>query len=480
MAEYGVTAAGYVPKRADEIKESINAKLKEGWGYDVSMNPQSMIQVLVTGISDEIAALWEEGQETYYSLYPSSAEGHSLDNVLQFAGLSREADQRTKYTLKCTGDDMTAIPYGTRVMSDTQPQKYFMAYTDGQEISHGAFREVLLSMYVGGERDYAISINGESVFYSAGEGEDPESIVDHFVSAIKMSGIEAVKEDGMLRLCDTGGASSNVLAMSENVLVEECVSNIIFESEEYGEVVIPNGLINKIYSNVAGFRSVVNDSAPILGRLEATDIETRQDYVKRSMVRSCNMVDSIRSALYELDNVEVARVYENDKDYTDDTGRPPHSIEAVVLGGEDDEIANTIRLKKTSGIYSFGSTRRPVTDSEGNVHDIGFNRPENVYVWLRVELTAMDGTVLPLSYQAITQNIIMDNTGDFGIGEFIILQRLYSAIYNGISNVVNISIKAWTTKDPGGQPSSYTLNNIALGVREIAAWDKGRIEVVEV
>ena len=57
MAEYGVTAAGYVPKRADEIKDSINAKLKEGWGYDVSMNPQSMIQVLVIEISDEIAAL---------------------------------------------------------------------------------------------------------------------------------------------------------------------------------------------------------------------------------------------------------------------------------------------------------------------------------------------------------------------------------------------------------------------------------------
>lgn len=479
MAEYGVTAAGYVPKRADEIKDSINAKLKEGWGYDVSMNPQSMIQVLVTGISDEIAALWEEAQENYYSLYPSSAEGHSLDNVLQFAGLSREADQRTKYTLRCTGEDMTAIPYGTRVMSDTQPQKYFMCYTDEQEISHGAFREVLLSMYVGGERDYIISVNGESVFYSAEEGEESESIVDYFVSAINMNGIEAEKEEGMLRLRDTGGASSNVLSMSENVLVEECVSNIIFESEEYGEIVIPNGLINKIYSNVSGFTAVVNDISPVLGRLEATDIETRQDYIKRSMIRSCNMVDSIRSALYELDNVEVARVYENDTDHTDDTGRPPHCIEAVVLGGDDEEIANTIRLKKTSGIYSFGSTRRKVSDEEGNVHDIGFNRPENVYVWLRVELTAMEGTTLPLSYQAITQNIIMGNTGDFGIGEYIILQRLYSAIYSGISNVVNINIRAWTTKNPSEQPSSYTATNIPLGVREMAAWDKGRIEVVE-
>ena len=480
MAEYGVTSAGYVPKRADEIKESINAKLKEGWGYDVSMNPQSMIQVLVTGISDEIAALWEEGQETYYSLYPSSAEGHSLDNVLQFAGLSREADQRTKYTLKCTGDDMTAIPYGTRVMSDTQPQKFFMVYMEGQEISHGAFREVLLSMYVGGERDYIISVNGESVFYGAGEGESPESIVDHFVSAIRINGIEATKENGMLRLRDTGGISSNVLSMSENVLVEECVSNIIFESEEYGEIIIPNGLINKIYSNVSGFKEVVNDISPILGQLEATDIQTRQDYIKRSMIRSCNMVDSIRSALYELDNIEVVRVYENDTNYTDETGRPPHSIEAVVLGGEEEEIANTIRLKKTGGIYSFGSTRIPISDEEGNVHDIGFNRPENVYVWLHVELTAMDGTALPLSYQAITQNIILENTVDFGIGEYIVLQRLYSAIYSGISNVVNINIKAWTTKDSGGQPSSYTQTNIALGVREIAAWDKGRIEVVAV
>ena len=486
MDKYGVTPTGYVPKRADEIKESINAALKEGWGYDVAMNPQSVLQVLVTGISDEIAALWEQSQEKYYNLYPSSAEGISLDNAMQFGGVLREADRRTVYSLKCTGHDGTVIPYGTKVLSDTQPQKTFVCYTE-QEISKNNFREILLTVY-GGYTYYALTINGDAFSYVPEPEEEEETpppasvedVLDYFVDNVHISGIVVEKtEDLKLRIYDTTGMSSNILVTSENIMVEECVSNILFESEEYGAVVIPDGFITKLYSNVDGFLAVTNDISPVLGRLEASDIEARQEYIKRCMTRSSNMLESIVSSLYSVTNVTSVKGYENDQDTMDSDGRPGHCIEIVIDGGDDSEIADVIYNKKASGIYSFGSKRFPISDEYGNIHDIGFNRPVENYVWLKVTLTAMDGTQLPANYAAAVQNIILNNAV-YDVGEYIKLQSLYTPIYNGVNNVVNIDIRAFVTQVYSKQPEDqeYTLRNIELGIRDKAVFEKSRIKVV--
>lgn len=69
MDEYGVTQKGFVRKRLDEVKNSVYGRLKEGWGYDITINPQSFLNVLVTGFSDEVAKLWEVAEDTYYAMY---------------------------------------------------------------------------------------------------------------------------------------------------------------------------------------------------------------------------------------------------------------------------------------------------------------------------------------------------------------------------------------------------------------------------
>ena len=94
-SKYGVTLTGFVPKRMDEIYLSLQGKVSDALGVNVMENPQSFLNVLLTLISDEIAQSWECDQQTYHALYPSSAQGVSLDNAVQFAGLRRIADQKT-------------------------------------------------------------------------------------------------------------------------------------------------------------------------------------------------------------------------------------------------------------------------------------------------------------------------------------------------------------------------------------------------
>ena len=125
MDEYGVTQKGFVRKRLDEVKNSVYGRLKEGWGYDITINPQSFLNVLVTGFSDEVAKLWEVAEDTYYAMYTMSAEGANLDNAMQFGGITRERDSRTTYMLACTAQDDTVVPYGVLVKSATNPEKMF-------------------------------------------------------------------------------------------------------------------------------------------------------------------------------------------------------------------------------------------------------------------------------------------------------------------------------------------------------------------
>ncbi len=510
MNEYGVTPAGFVPKRLDEIRDGINQRIREATGIDVSINPQSVIQVLVTGIADEIAAMWETAQDAYYAMYPSSAEGISLDNAMQFGGVLRERDRRTVYNLKCTGENGTIIPYGTMVSSNTQPEKFFMCYAE-QVISINSFREVLIRIPDPSVDYLSITINGESFQYvrvkddpeketvnpenpdtgpeDAGSAPDEaekkpdtdETMVENFAKAIRPRGMTAEPEDvNTIRIRDSSGMSANILYPGENMMVIQVVSNILFESTEYGKISIPKGYLNRIYTNVSGLEAVTNDLDPVYGRFEATDMEARQDYIKQVMRRSSNMLDSIRAELYSLENVTAVRAWENDTYDTDKDGRPPKSIEILVEGGADAEIAQVIYDKKCVGIYPYGKVRYPISDPDGNVHDIGFSRPENVYVWLRVTLVAMSGARLPSNYVATVQELVTDQGGNFEIGGYITLQRLYTPIYAKVPNVVNIYISGYLTKDPQEVPTPemYTLTNLDLSPREKALFAPGRIEVI--
>ena len=134
-SNYGVTPAGFVPKRMDTIYKEEHRDLSDAWGVNTMEDPESLLNVILTGQADRLAALWELGQEIYHNLYPSSAEGVSLDNAVQFAGLRRIADQKTFYSVLCTGDDGSAIPAGTTISSITQPPILFLCSADGDHPS---------------------------------------------------------------------------------------------------------------------------------------------------------------------------------------------------------------------------------------------------------------------------------------------------------------------------------------------------------
>ena len=121
MAEtkYGLTAEGFKRKRLPDIIKSINARLSDALGTKIQTSSNSVLGQLVGVFSYEISDLWEQAENGYNSMYPSTAHGVSLSNAAGLAGLQLIPAENTKIVATCFGSELTEIPYNAQITDGT-------------------------------------------------------------------------------------------------------------------------------------------------------------------------------------------------------------------------------------------------------------------------------------------------------------------------------------------------------------------------
>lgn len=481
MADYGVTEKGFVIKRLDEILEEIHTDLTDGFGFNTRMDPQSFLNVLIVTFGGKISELWEVAQSSYYAKYPSTAEGASLDNAVQYGGIRRGPNKYSYYKLHCTGVDGTTVRQGAVVATNTAPQMKLNAVSEF-EITRNAFNRAAIRVAAeAAGQIYSISINGVQYSYTS-QNSDALSILNGLASAITVAGytISVDTNNVLLSIEDQTVSRSGVLVLSDNLTTASVTVIADFATNDYGRYIFPNGTITEIVTVITGFDSVENLIVPTYGQLQETDVELRHSYLAKSAIRSTRMIDSICSQLIDnVANVESATGYENDTDYTDSEGRPPHSVEIVVDGGDETEIAAVILDKKAAGIQTFGDVAVNVATEYGDNVPICFNRPEYVYVWMKITLDA-DSSHLPTNYANLTVDSVVSDAAALHAGDDMLSQTFNDGIYAAVGGVTYVDIKCATTTDPNYVPaaSEYTKVNVSVTSRQKAVVTDTRIEVV--
>lgn len=481
MAEYGVTEKGFVIKRLDEILEEIHTDLTNGFGFNTRRDPQSFLNVLIVTFGGKISELWEVAQSSYYAKYPSTAEGASLDNAVQYGGIRRGPNKYSYYKLHCTGVDGTIVRQGAVVATNTAPQMKLSAVSEF-EISRRAFNRAVITVAaeeVG--QIYSVSINGVQYSYTS-QDADAIEILKGLEDSISAEGYTIRLDSSNARLIieDQTVSRSSVLVLSENLNTASITVLSDFATNDYGKYIFPDRTITEIVTVITGFDSVENLISPIYGQLQETDVELRHSYIAKSAIRSNRMVDSICAQLLtDVSNVESATGYENESDEIDSDGRPPHSIEIVVDGGNIADIASVILDKKAGGIQTYGSESYDIATTYGDKITIRFNRPEYLFVWMHVAITANE-IELPVGYSNIIINSIINDAAEMKVGEDLLTQTLNSGIYASVSGVTYIDIKCAITKDSSYIPdeSEYTEVNVTATSRQKVVVTATRIEVV--
>jgi len=469
MSEYGITANGFVRKRLAEIKSDLEANLATAFGVAISTKPNSGIGQLVGVAAASIDDLWQVAEDTYNAMYPNTATGTSLDGSAGFAGVTRLNAAKTKIYAVCYGISGTTIPKSAQIQGTDS--SYYAAYEASEISLDNAVSLILTISGVTSGSTYSVTIAGTTKSYTAGSADTVNTVLVALTSGLP-TGWSGSVSNNVLTLTQTDRINGAVASASTNLTVSSIGSPIVFYAVESGDLDPAIGTVSSITTQIAGWNSVSNESAAYPGRSIESDIALRLRHASTVSAAGTAMIESIKANLEEnVSGVTTAIVFENPADSTDSDGRPAHSIEAVVLGGDEDEITAMIWQTKAAGINTYGSTSRTVTDSQGVEHTISFNRPTEVPIHLKCVVHEHAETGLSGDATQTIADYLLSQGNALGVGDDVILQKLAAYI---LQNVAGISYIELTGSTDG---TTFSATNIAVGVRSIATFTAARIEV---
>ena len=251
--------------------------------------------------------------------------------------------------------------------------------------------------------------------------------------------------------------------------------------EKGSDVNVAAYTLTNLVNFISGIDTVANSSAATGGTDEESDIELRKRYKDSVAIAGASTVDSIRAEINNIENVRAVLVKQNSTDSTVD-GLLPHSIQAIVLDGEDEDIAEAIFDTVAAGIQTNGSTSVSVEDNSGNSHTIKFDRPTEIDIYVDIELTTSDSfptngdylvEIEILKYIGGLDTVESTEYAGLSINENVIYTKLIDYAMN-VEGVEDVSITVGTSDDPVG------TSNITIDTTEIATTDTAKIDVSEV
>lgn len=474
--EYGLTLQGPNIKRLDVILGEMHDDLTRGWGVNTRQDPQSLLNHLLTNVADRIAELWEFGEQVYYSQYPSTAEGTSLDLAAQLGGSTRGMEAKSYYRILCTGIDGTDIPAGTMLSSNTNPTTALILPVAGR-ITRSNFNQAII-IYAEQNTKTPLGLALDGTLFTVNPEHGGDTDLQALADAVKDKSFEFTVSEGQLTVRTKDPICNHTMVLSENLTTETVGSVLTFGTVESGDIYLPPGTVVNITKGPADLQSVTNVGEYVPGNLTETDREFRVSYIDKIFNRSANMLESIRSAiLANVPGVVSCALYENDGNVVDEMGRYPHSVEAVVEGGDTTEIAQQILRSKAGGISTYGNQEVVLPGAYGEPITIRFNRPIKVYIWYHVEVILSRSVFPATNYADLVKEQIMRHMEGLKAGDSVTPQKFQM----NVSGIDFMDIWLYSTKDEGTSPRTkeeYKERVVLTTPRERAITDETRIEVV--
>ncbi len=218
-------------------------------------------------------------------------------------------------------------------------------------------------------------------------------------------------------------------------------------SANSGAIAALAGTITTINTPTRGWTSVTNPAAATVGAPAETDAELRIRQGQSVALPSVTPFEGVDGAIANVAGVTRHKLYENDTGAVDVNGLPPHSISAIVDGGDITEIAQTIRGSKGQGTSTYGTTSVTVPDTYGNPHVISFSRSTDVPVYGHITLKAFAGYTSQIGVQI--QQAVADYINGLTIGDSVLLSRIYSPANLGVVS--------------GGSARYYDIQELLIG-----------------
>ncbi|HDR1130492.1 TPA: baseplate J/gp47 family protein [Pasteurella multocida] len=238
-----------------------------------------------------------------------------------------------------------------------------------------------------------------------------------------------------------------------------------FRSEELGAFSLNANTQLTIETITLGLNSVTTSVDAEIGIEEETDSQLRQRFSKSRAKNAINSAEAIEGEIGDLADVKQVIVLENNTSQTDSIGISPHSINVVVEGGNETDIAQVIYKNKGAGIGLQGQTSVNLMIN-GKQRAIKFDKATPVDVHISMTLVRYE------DFTEIDKDEVkrMLSNVKFKIGEDVSLSRLYSPI-NTVGGFWVKSLKI------GKSTGVLNAENIVIRPRELARIQRANIQI---
>lgn len=443
---YGLTTTGFVLKTADVIKSEWDESMRGEYGAGFNLAPETPEGQFVGIAVEREALVWEQIEAVAAATAnPNGANGTFLDNLCSLTGTLRLTSSQSTVVMTCTGTAGTVLPQG-RVASTLVVGSRFVTNASATIAALAAWQAshsyAIGDRVTNGGNAYQCVDAGQSAGAGGPSGIDPEAIVVDYLASWRFLGAGAGAVDAPAK------------------------------AEDYGPVEAPARSLLNIETPVSGWSNVINVLDAPLGRNVESDaaLRGRRNDLLRS--QGLSAVDAVRAKVLLVAGVTSCVVFENFTFAVDADGRPACSLEALVEGGADADIAAAIWASKPGGIQAYGTTVVAVTDSAGGSRSVGFSRPADVDVYVTFTATK-DPALCPSDAATIIADAVATWADDYHrIGKDVVSSSFVPTAFGAVPGMVDVPApKIGITPSPG---SSTTL---AINSRSRARFDTSRIVV---
>lgn len=476
MGEF-VTSTGLNRKTLQELRLEFENKFKQVFGVTFETAVDSPNGLLVSQLALSYNDLWELAQEIYSSLDPNQAVGAALDARVAFNGVSRKpAMPCTVDAVLYTSGDSATIPAGS--LAKRQRGNLNFSLDETVTISRASCDELMIV-------DNGSAKNTEYVFqFSFGtvtlNNSTNASNLSVLMTAVNSAGGFATLTDRGLIVRMSNSSPVGITGAMPSDFIIQSGANGKFTAVELGYQTCEIGELDAIAVEVGGWNSVYNYVAGDPGEDLESDESLRVRRAAAAKVRKSRATDpAIEAALLDVRGVSSAIVKSNRGFATDSDGIPGKSFNSLVIGGNDNDIAQCIYENQPAGIQSYGNTSVNITDSHGIEQQISFSRPTVVYLWVKVTYSLYDEEAFP-GQGAVKDALVEWAEKEYTLGKDIISTRINQGLYDvpGIG-VATCAVAVTDSPDTAPSSASYeTDKRIPVSFFSYAALEDDRISFV--
>lgn len=440
---------GLTIESLDEIKTDLEQKWRAEFGESADVSPSSPDGQVIAIFSERFRKIEEALEAVHAGADPDKAVGQAQDSVCALTGTIRDAASTSTVTGTATGTPGTLLSAG-REISVEETGSRFATLAPATIVAVPAWAGE--TAYDIGDRVtndgnvYQATVAGESAALGGPSGQS-EEIVDGTVT---------------WRFLGEGTGAIDVET----------------EATVTGPIIAVSGTLTVIETPVAGWDGFINVLDADLG----SDVESHAALrIKRENELGSEgsaTLRAIRAAVLRVENVLAAVVFHNPTNNEVD-GMPPKSIEAVVQGGDDQEIREALYENVAGGLEMYGTEDGSVIDGNGDAQPVSFSRPTTKDIYATYNLI-IDPKAFPPDGAALLEELVVEFGDTFTFGRDVVASALSAVAFKrdpesgallvpGILDVTSVRI--------GLAPGPTLSTTIVNGPRDLAVFDTSRIVV---